>query len=223
MGFNNHGVHALVANIRASDYQGILGINIGKNKATSLDKAADDYVYCMRQVYPYANYLTVNISSPNTPDLRQLQQGEYFAQLIRDLVCVREELATTHQKWVPLVVKVSPDETDETLKRIVEVLVTQGVEGIIATNTTSSREGVESLPKACESGGLSGAPLREKALQCLRLLKHEAGDALTLIASGGIDSAAAAEARLHAGASLVQVYTGLVYRGPKLMQELTSH
>ena len=213
MGFNNHGVHALVDRLNSTSYRGILGVNIGKNKDTSLNAAAEDYEYCMAHVYPLASYITINISSPNTPDLRQLQQGDYFFNLISRLTHQQKLLADYHQKLVPLVVKISPDESTDSLKKIAAVLLEQGVAGIIATNTTASRDQVKGLMHAEEMGGLSGAPLRDRALSCLHLLKQEVGDTITLIGSGGIDSASAIQERLEAGADLVQVYTGLIYEG----------
>jgi len=222
MGFNNQGVDALITNIKKARYQGILGINIGKNKNTDLNKAADDYIYCMQKVYEYASYITINISSPNTPDLRQLQQGDYFANLLALLRTEQIKLSDKLQRHVPLVIKVSPDESAETLKQMTEVILRHKIEGIIATNTTCSRDGVKNLPHAHESGGLSGNPLWELSTQCLALLKEYVGTAITLIGVGGIDSCASAQAKLDAGASLVQVYSGLIYRGPGLVNELVS-
>lgn len=221
MGFKNCGVDKLVENIRDSNYEGILGVNIAKNKNTLLNQAIEDYRYCLRAVYPYASYITLNVSSPNTPDLRRLQYGDYFANLIKALSEEQNRLGSQQKKEVPLVVKVSPDETDETLKRMAQVLLQYNIAGIIATNTTRAREGVLGLRHAGEEGGLSGAPLKDKALKCLRLLKQEVGDAITLIAAGGIDSSAAAKERINAGAALVQVYTGLIYEGPRLITEIT--
>jgi dihydroorotate dehydrogenase len=222
MGFNNKGVDALISNIQKANYQGILGINIGKNKDTSLDMAVDDYLFCMRRVYPHASYITINISSPNTPDLRQLQHVDYFLKLMKRL---REEqliLADLHQHHVPLVVKLSPDEKDDTLKQIAEVLVTLGIEGIIATNTTCEREAVSSLQHGGESGGLSGPPLALRATQCLRVLKGVVGGDLTLIGVGGINNADSAKEKLLAGASLLQIYTGLIFQGPGLVSDVVD-
>jgi dihydroorotate dehydrogenase len=222
MGFNNKGVDILINNIQKANYRGILGINIGKNKDTSLNKAVDDYLFCMRRVYPHASYITINISSPNTPDLRQLQQGDYFITLMKKL---REEqlvLADIHKHHVPLVVKLSPDETDETLKKIAEVLVALGIEGIIATNTTCAREEVSSLPHGGESGGLSGPPLASRATECLRVLKSVVGDDVTLIGVGGINSPGVAKEKLLAGASLLQIYTGLIFQGPRLVDDVVD-
>ncbi|TAL64600.1 MAG: quinone-dependent dihydroorotate dehydrogenase [Legionella sp.] len=222
MGFNNKGVDALVRYVEIAAYSGILGINIGKNKDTPLDKAASDYLHCLRKVYPQASYITINISSPNTPDLRQLQQGDYFADLLSQLRNERSKLADQYQKLVPLVVKISPDESDETVKQMTEIILQQGIDGIIATNTTASRPLTKDLHLAQEVGGLSGKPLQDLSTRCLRLLKEYVGDAVTLIGVGGIDSAAKAQEKLDAGASLVQVYTGLIYKGPGLVREIVS-
>jgi len=222
MGFNNLGVDALVTNVKQADYRGILGINIGKNKDTSLDKAAEDYLYCLERVYEVASYITINISSPNTPDLRQLQQGDFFAQLLAQLQVEQSKLADRYQRLVPLVVKVSPDESEETLKQMSEAILKYGISGIIATNTTCARTAVKSLPYAEEVGGLSGKPLAALSTQTLGLLKQYVGDAITLIGVGGIDSCATAQEKINAGASLLQVYTGLIYRGPGLIGEIVE-
>ncbi|WP_115707162.1 quinone-dependent dihydroorotate dehydrogenase [Legionella sainthelensi] len=220
MGFNNQGVDALVRHVKKACYKGILGINIGKNKDTSLEYAADDYIYCFKKVYEHASYVTINISSPNTPDLRQLQQKEYFAHLLSKIQAEQTKLADKFQRHVPLVVKISPDEHVETLKQMTEVILSLGIEGIIATNTTCSRKGVEHLPLSEEPGGLSGKPLWELSTQCLRLLKQYVGSDVTLIGVGGIDSCESARSKLNAGASLIQVYSGLIYQGPRLIYEL---
>ncbi len=220
MGFNNQGVDALVANVTRANYRGILGINIGKNKDTPLTKAADDYLYCLHKVYQHASYVTINISSPNTPDLRLLQQQHYFRALLSELTEAQQRLADSQQRFVPLVIKLSPDESDETLKELAEIIVAMGVAGIIATNTTLSREGVASLPHGAEQGGLSGRPLANRATQCLRILKEVVGDEVTLIGVGGIDNMNTAQEKLAAGASLLQIYTGLIFQGPKLVSEL---
>lgn len=220
MGFNNRGVDALVNNVMRARYDGILGINIGKNKDTPLADAAHDYVHCLRKVYAYASYVTVNISSPNTPDLRQLQQEHALHALLYALTQEQKKLEDTHQKHVPLLVKISPDESDDDLKRMAQCALHHGLSGMIATNTTNARPNVEGLPYANETGGLSGRPLQQHALQSLRILKSETGDAMTLIGVGGIDSVQSAKERLDAGASLLQVYTGLIYEGPYLLQKL---
>lgn len=220
MGFNNHGVDALINNIKKAHYQGILGINIGKNKDTPLQKAVDDYVYCLNKVYLHASYVTINISSPNTPQLRELQQGDYFQVLIN---AIREEqlcLANRYGRYIPLVVKISPDETEDTLKKMADVLVSLGIDGIVATNTTCSREQVQGLAFADEEGGLSGRPLTTRSTHCLKVIKEVVGNDLTIIGVGGIDNPQTAREKLQAGASLLQVYTGLIYQGPGLVNSL---
>lgn len=222
MGFNNKGVDALIANVQKARFKGILGINIGKNKDTPLDKAAEDYLECLKKVYAYASYITINISSPNTPDLRQLQQGNYLTHLLSQLQSEQKKLADQHQRHVPLVVKVSPDETDETMKEMIDIILQHGIEGVIATNTTCSREQVATLPHATEQGGLSGHPVFDLSTRCLRLLKQYTGDRVALIGVGGIDGSVRAQAKLDAGASLVQIYSGLIYKGPDLVADIVS-
>lgn len=222
MGFNNAGVDVLVANVKKSRYQGILGINIGKNKDTGLNQAADDYVHCFEKVYPYASYITVNISSPNTPDLRQLQQEGYLKNLLHTLEKKQSQMADRYGRKVPMLIKISPDENDEALKRITADIMASSAEGIIATNTTSERTQVKHLVHGGESGGLSGAPLKMRSTQCLRIIRAAAGERLTLIAAGGIDECAAAREKLNAGAHLLQVYTGLIYQGPGLIKQLSA-
>ncbi|WP_133130284.1 quinone-dependent dihydroorotate dehydrogenase [Legionella yabuuchiae] len=220
MGFNNHGVNELINNVQNARYQGILGINIGKNKDTPLQEASEDYITCFKAVYPYASYVTINISSPNTPGLRQLQQGDFFIDLISELRDEQLQLSDQHQRYVPLVVKVSPDEEDDDLKRMAEIIVNQGIDGIIATNTTAAREKVEQFSHGKEAGGLSGKPLASRATHCLRLIKSVVGNQVCLIASGGIDNSNTAQEKLAAGANLLQVYTGLIYEGPGLVSKL---
>ncbi len=222
MGFNNHGVDALVENVRKAEYAGILGINIGKNKDTSLQNAKDDYLYCLGKVYEHASYVTINISSPNTPDLRQLQQEEYLQNLLSQLKKEQLRLADVHHRYVPLLIKLSPDEREEDLKKMADAITVQGMDGIIATNTTCSRDEVQNLPNADEIGGLSGLPLQTKSTQCLRIIKSTIGNAIVLIGVGGIDTPNAALDKLKAGASLVQLYTGLIYQGPTLIQAITE-
>nr|HAT8712823.1 quinone-dependent dihydroorotate dehydrogenase [Legionella jordanis] len=222
MGFNNQGVDALIANVKKAKYQGILGINIGKNKETSLTRAAEDYLYCLKKVYAFASYITINVSSPNTPDLRLLQQDKFFADLLGQLCDEQQRLSQEFKRWVPLVVKISPDESDETLKQIADIVVQKKLSGIIATNTTCSREAVSQFPYGTEQGGLSGKPLRSRSTECLRLLKERVGNEVSLIGVGGIDDYASAQEKLKAGASLLQVYTGLIYEGPRLIHSLLS-
>ena len=222
MGFNNHGVDALVANVKKAHYSGIVGINIGKNKETPIAQAVDDYLYCLRKVYRHASYVTINISSPNTPNLRELQKGDHFKQLMNDIREEQLQLADLHQRYVPLVVKISPDETDESLKKMADVVVSLGLDGIIATNTTSDRHAVHTLPYGDEEGGLSGRPLATQSTHCLRIIKQVVGDDVTLIGVGGIDHPDVANDKFQAGATLLQVYTGLIYQGPGLVKKLVD-
>ncbi len=221
MGFNNFGIDALITNIKSSNYDGILGINIGKNAATPLNFAVNDYIYCLEKAYPYASYITINISSPNTQDLRQLQQQEYFTELVLQLTVRQLYLADKYKTYVPLVIKISPDESEETLKNMANIAIKHKIAGIIATNTTCSRSpAIQNLTHGQEVGGLSGEPLQDRALFCMRLLKQEVGDSLTLIGVGGINDALSAQTRLEAGAKLLQVYTGLVYHGFHLLSDI---
>lgn len=221
MGFNNQGVAHLIENLNKACFNGLLGINIGKNKDTPLDKAAEDYLACMRQVYEKASYITINISSPNTPDLRLLQQKEYLNDLLAQLHQEQKKLADFYQRHVPLVVKVSPDESDEQLKTMTEAILSHHVEGLIATNTTCSRPELKDSNRS-EAGGLSGRPLAALSTQCLRLLKSYVGNEVTLIGVGGIDSVESASEKMQAGATLIQLYTGLIYKGPGLVSKLVA-
>ncbi|MCH9757212.1 MAG: dihydroorotate dehydrogenase (quinone) [Gammaproteobacteria bacterium] len=222
MGFNNAGVDALVDNIKDVAFDGVLGISIGPNKETPAEKVWLDYEYCLKQVYSYADYIAVNISSPNTPGLRALHHKAAFSELIQALSHARSALIDTHGRYVPIVVKVSPDESDEAIKGMTSGLVAAGLDGMILTNTTVSRAGFRGTRFAKELGGVSGKPLAKRAMQCLKLAKEEAGDNLVLIASGGIDSPKEAAARIKAGASLVQLYSGLVYEGPGLIARIAK-
>lgn len=220
MGFNNAGVDALVRNIDALDERpGIIGINIGKNKDTPNEQAARDYLHCLERVYPLADYVTVNISSPNTAGLRELQEEQQLRALVGTLRHAQEKLAARHARRVPLLVKVSPDLTDEDVDAASRVLSDLGVDGVIATNTTVSRVAISQHRLAQEAGGLSGAPLLGRSTATLRRLRTRLPDSVPLIGVGGILSGADAVAKTAAGAQLVQVYTGLVYRGPKLIGE----
>ncbi len=222
MGFNNRGVDYLVRQVRKANYKGILGINIGKNKDTPLDRAADDYLYCLRKVFPYASYITVNISSPNTPDLRLLQQADYFGKLLDRIREEQLRLCDLNQKYVPLVIKLSPDETEENLKRMAEVMLRQGIEGAMISNTTNHREAVAGLVHSEEAGGLSGRPLFDRSTRSLALMSELVGNDMTLIGVGGVNSAATAQEKINAGAELVQIYTGLIYEGPEVMAEIVA-
>ncbi len=220
MGFNNKGVDYLVQRLQAKTFQGIVGVNIGKNKQTPLDRAADDYLSCLRKVYPYASYITINISSPNTPDLRKLQTEEYLANLICVLLAERTKLTNSYQRKIPLVIKLSPDLTDEELLQIVNVIKTHPVEGVIATNTTVARDHISSELLSGETGGLSGAPLKHKSTQVLAKLAKQLPESVSLIGVGGIMSRQDTDEKFAAGAKLIQLYTGLIYQGPGLICEL---
>jgi dihydroorotate dehydrogenase len=219
MGFNNHGVNKLIENVRHAKYQGILGINIGKNAATPIEKAAGDYLICLRKVYAFASYITVNISSPNTRNLRQLQDEDALNDLLIQLKAEQQKLADTHGKYVPIALKIAPDLETEQIVQIARLLVQHRIDGVIATNTTLSREGVANLPHGTETGGLSGSPVRDKSTAVIRQLAAELKGALPIIGVGGILSGADAAEKITAGASLVQIYSGLVYRGPALISE----
>ncbi len=226
MGFNNGGVDAFVRNVQASrfyqDKLGVLGLNIGKNADTPIERATEDYLTCLEQVYPYAAYVTVNISSPNTKNLRQLQQASELDDLLQRLKQSQAKLADLHGRYVPVVLKIAPDLDDEQIKTIAGALLRHKMDGVIATNTTITREAVRGLPHAEETGGLSGAPVRELSTKVIRALHHELGDALPIIGVGGILCGADAKAKIDAGASLVQLYTGLIYRGPALVRDCAS-
>ncbi len=223
MGFNNEGVDVFVENVRKSvfyqDKLGILGLNIGKNADTQIDKAVDDYVFCLKKVYPYASYVAVNISSPNTKNLRQLQELDALNQLLDALKDTHSRLLEKHQRYVPLALKIAPDVDEEQIKVIAELLLKHKIDGVIATNTTLSREGLAGVEHAEEAGGLSGMPVRNLSTLTIRRLKAELGDAIPIIAVGGILSGNDAKEKIQAGASLVQLYTGLIYRGPDLISE----
>jgi len=219
MGFNNCGVERFVRNVHAARFDGILGINIGKNFDTPIERAADDYLICMRAVYPVAGYIAVNISSPNTKDLRQLQRGGELEGLLAAIDREGRSLARKHKRRVPVAVKIAPDLDDAAIDAIAERLAAHDVDAVIATNTTVSRAGVKGLRHADEAGGLSGAPLRARSTAVMRKLAAALDGAIPIIGVGGILSGADARAKVDAGASLVQLYTGLVYRGPALVSE----
>lgn len=217
MGFNNEGVSALLIQLKKAPHACPIGVNIGKNKDTSIENAVADYVSAYRQVYAYSDYVTLNISSPNTQNLRELQQDKPLLDLLQAITEERKKLRDQHGQHKPLVVKIAPDLSESAVKQVAEILLNNGIEGIIATNTTLSRAGL-THPLAVEAGGLSGRPLHDQALQVLRWLQQAVGKDLTLIASGGIMSGADAVERQQAGAQLVQLYTGLIYAGPALIR-----
>lgn len=219
MGFNNLGVDHLVAQVRERQFKGVLGINIGKNFDTPVEKASDDYRLCMEKVYAHADYIAVNISSPNTPGLRDLQHAEQLDELLATLKQTQARLADEQGRYVPLGLKIAPDLDDEQIVDMARQLIKHGIDGVIATNTTLSREQVKRSPLAGEQGGLSGWPVRERATQVVGKLAKELDGALPIIGVGGIASGADACDKIDAGASLVQVYTGFIYRGPALITE----
>lgn len=221
MGFNNKGIDYAINQIQKSAYQGILGINIGKNRDTPVDTALDDYKIGLHKAYVHADYITVNISSPNTPGLRQLQEAEQLTTLLSGLSQARSQLEQSHQKTVPIAIKIAPDCTIELLKQITDLSITYGMNAIIATNTTSTRTGVEGLPDADQQGGLSGAPLFEKSLSTVSHLNDLLKGEIAIIGCGGITTKQRATAMLSAGASLLQVYSGLIYQGPALLKKIS--
>lgn len=219
LGFNNAGVDVLVRNVEKSRRKGILGINIGKNRGTPNDKAADDYLYCLERAYPVADYITVNISSPNTAGLRELQEEQALRDLLGRLQDRKEALAAQHRKRVPILVKIAPDLSESDIDACSRVLGEMQVDGVIATNTTIDRNGVAANKRANETGGLSGKPLYGRSTAVLRRLRSRLPDNIPLIGVGGILSGADAAGKIAAGASLVQFYTGMIYRGPELISE----
>ncbi len=222
MGFNNRGVEHLVARIRQRRYAGVLGVNLGKNFDTPLTRALEDYRFGLRRVYPWADYVTVNLSSPNTPGLRDLQAGDQLGGLLGPLQETRRELAERTGRHVPLLVKVAPDLTDEAIAVMADTLAHHGVDGVIATNTTIDKSAVAGLRHGGETGGLSGRPLFVRSTEVLAAFRRRLPERVALVAAGGVFSRADFEAKRAAGADLVQVYTGLVYRGPALVREILS-
>ncbi|MDN5416707.1 MAG: quinone-dependent dihydroorotate dehydrogenase [Acinetobacter sp.] len=219
MGFNNDGVDQLVENVKAAKFKGILGINIGKNATTPVEDAVSDYLVCLEKVYNYASYITVNISSPNTKNLRALQSGYALTELLETLKKRQLELAEELQHYVPLVLKVAPDLEASDIEFIASQLLQFKIDGLIVTNTTLSREGVEGLPFGDEAGGLSGAPVFEKSTACLAAFSKILQGKIPLIGVGGILSGEQAVAKQQAGASLVQIYSGMIYTGPTLIKD----
>jgi len=219
LGFNNGGAERFVANVDRSGYRGVLGINIGKNFDTPNAQAADDYVACLRAVHARAGYVTINVSSPNTRGLRDLQAEDAMEALLARVTAERDDLAQRHGRRVPLAMKIAPDLEDDAIRAIARLLVRHRIDGVIATNTTVARDGVGGLPNASEPGGLSGAPLRQRSTSVVRTLAAALDGALPIIGVGGILSGAQAREKIDAGASLVQIYTGLIYRGPDLVAE----
>ncbi len=222
MGFNNQGVDNLVENVKKSKFRGILGINIGKNKDTPNEQGKDDYIICMRKVYEYASYITINISSPNTPGLRDLQFGDALLDLLKALKVEQQLLADQHHKYVPLFVKIAPDMDAIAVQQVAEALLSSQMDGAIATNTTLDKSAVAELPHGQEMGGLSGKPVQAKSTAVIAQLRAAVGPDFPIIGVGGIDSLAAAKEKIAAGANLVQVYTAFIYQGPSLIKTIVS-
>ncbi len=222
MGFNNQGLDTFIENVKRSQFRragGILGLNIGKNADTPIERASDDYLQGIEAVYPHADYVTVNISSPNTQNLRALQEGNELLGLLGQLRDARERLSDQHGRYVPLAVKIAPDLNDAQIDAVVSVVQQLGIDGVIATNTTTARDGVAHLRHGSETGGLSGRPVGDKSLRAIQRLRERAGSELAIVGVGGIMTGQDAAARIAAGANAVQLYTGLIYRGPSLVRD----
>lgn len=222
MGFNNKGVDYLVENVKKASYKGVLGINIGKNKDTPNEQGKDDYVHCMRKVYAHASYITVNISSPNTPGLRDLQFGDALFDLLQSVKNEQLDLQAQYDKYVPVFVKIAPDMDSIAVQQVAETLLKSKMDGVIATNTTLDRSLVQGQRYADEAGGLSGLPVRDKSTEVLRQLRVAVGAKLPIIGVGGINDAQSAQEKLAAGANLLQVYTGFIYHGPALIKQIVT-
>lgn len=222
MGFNNLGVEHLVDRALSSRYEGVLGINIGKNFDTPLENAIEDYLSCVQQAHEAADYLTVNISSPNTPGLRELQRTDELAELCRALVAEVRTLNEETDSAVPLLVKIAPDLDSDQIRHIADTLVSAGIDGVIATNTTLERGAVTGLQHAEEQGGLSGAPVREQSTLVIRQLREHLKGEIPIVGVGGIETSGHAQEKIDAGADLVQIYTGFIYRGPAMISEIAK-
>lgn len=222
MGFNNKGVDYLVEQVKRCQYKGVIGINIGKNKLTPDENALDDYLYCLQKVYQYASYVAVNISSPNTPGLRNLQYGQALDNLLDGLKKAQNTLAQQHGKYVPVLIKIAPDLSDDEIASIARSLIRAQIDGVIATNTTLDRSKVAGLRYANEAGGLSGAVLTEASLAVTSKLAKALDGAMPIIGVGGIDSASAAQQRMAAGSNLIQIYSSMIYKGPGLIREIVN-
>lgn len=219
MGFNNEGVDYLVENVKRAKYKGVLGINIGKNKDTPNENAVDDYIFCMKKIYNHADYITVNLSSPNTPGLRDLQFGEPLKNLLEQLKNTHAVLQQEYRKNVPLVIKVAPDMTSDDIADVAQSLLQFEIDGLIATNTTISRTGIQGHLLAAELGGLSGAPVSDLSTRTIQQFVEHLGNKIPVIGVGGITDTASAKAKVEAGAKLVQIYSGFIYKGADLIQE----
>ncbi|MFW0697545.1 quinone-dependent dihydroorotate dehydrogenase [Pantoea sp. R13S299] len=223
MGFNNLGVDHLVENVKKARFNGVLGINIGKNKDTPVEQGKDDYLICMEKVYAHAGYIAINISSPNTPGLRSLQYGEALDDLLSAIKQKQKELEQRHLKYVPLAVKIAPDLSEEELIQVADSLIRHQIDGVIASNTTLDRSLVSGLKHAEEAGGLSGRPVQSRSTAVIQRLSQELQGRLPIIGVGGIDSLTAAREKIAAGATLVQIYSGFIYQGPGLIKDIVTH
>ncbi|OQV43475.1 dihydroorotate dehydrogenase (quinone) [Pantoea vagans] len=223
MGFNNLGVDHLVENVKKARFNGVLGINIGKNKDTPVEQGKDDYLICMEKVYAHAGYIAINISSPNTPGLRSLQYGEALDDLLSSIKQKQKELEQHHLKYVPLAVKIAPDLSEEELIQVADSLIRHQIDGVIASNTTLDRSLVSGLKHAEEAGGLSGRPVQSRSTAVIQRLSQELQGRLPIIGVGGIDSLTAAREKIAAGATLVQIYSGFIYQGPGLIKDIVTH
>ena len=223
MGFNNLGVDHLVENVKKARFNGVLGINIGKNKDTPVEQGKDDYLICMEKVYAHAGYIAINISSPNTPGLRSLQYGEALDDLLSSIKLKQKELEQRHLKYVPLAVKIAPDLSEEELIQVADSLIRHQIDGVIASNTTLDRSLVSGLKHAEEVGGLSGRPVQSRSTAVIQRLSQELQGRLPIIGVGGIDSLTAAREKIAAGATLVQIYSGFIYQGPGLIKDIVTH
>lgn len=223
MGFNNLGVDHLVENVKKARFNGVLGINIGKNKDTPVEQGKDDYLICMEKVYAHAGYIAINISSPNTPGLRSLQYGEALDDLLSSIKQKQKELEQRHLKYVPLAVKIAPDLSEEELIQVADSLCRHQIDGVIACNTTLDRSLVSGLKHADEAGGLSGRPVQSRSTAVIQRLSQELQGRLPVIGVGGIDSLTAAREKIAAGATLVQIYSGFIYQGPGLIKDIVTH
>jgi len=223
MGFNNHGVDAVMQNVRACRFEGVIGINIGKNLTTPVEEGREDYLICMDKVYQDASYIAVNISSPNTPGLRALQYGDALEDLLGSLKDRQRKLHGIHKKYTPLVLKIAPDVNEPEIIQIADALVRFDMDGVIATNTTLDRSLVKGLEHATEVGGLSGRPLQQRATDVIRMLSRELNGRVPIIGVGGIDSVVAAREKYAAGAELVQIYSGFIYHGLNLVRDIVKY
>lgn len=219
MGFNNHGVDALITNIKKAKFDGVLGVNIGKNATTPIENAVDDYLICLEKLYPYASYIAVNISSPNTQNLRTLQNKEELTRLVGSLKEKQMSLQNSLGRYVPIAIKIAPDLTEEQIRETAEILLENQIDGVIATNTTIDKTSIEPNPLSTEAGGLSGTPLLNKSNQVLSILSKVLQNKLPIIGVGGIVDGEHAKEKMQLGASAVQIYSGLIFKGPELIKD----